>query len=494
MRRERIVAAREKYTEQTFKAGYLPTHQHLAQLDFCAKSLDTAQERVEEKSAQLDGLRSDAYDQRACELAKKAEVQGGVAEILRDVENKKKQAKNCFKITAFLAIISAICVASGIIIAINTGFYAALGAFAVLAMPIASAATGARKKKALVAQINAIAGEYDTTPEGLAEKLEACSKALAAYRDSSVRLVKSEAELSEAERALESAKAETARLLDMTSDAEPTVENARAEYARLSDALNKYGVLLNEEQTLERLIAAEKDALCHYNEDELRCEVSIDVSEVTPTAIAEAERSRKFLLQKKNAFEQKISALNDYVIGLRANAADPLPIADELAELEKKHLEDSEFYDALTLAIESIEKASSVMSGSVMPSIVSQASEIMSRISHEKYTALRATSSFGISLDSEGFGIKSDFLSGGTKDCAYLSLRIALFMKIFGENLPPLVLDEALCQFDDVRTKRALEYLSEMSGSDIQCVLFTSHTREKETLDGFGAEYNLISL
>ena len=118
----------------------------------------------------------------------------------------------------------------------------------------------------------------------------------------------------------------------------------------------------------------------------------------------------------------------------------------------------------------------------------------MSHISREKYTTLRATSSFGVSLDSEGFGIKSDFLSGGTKDCAYIALRISLFMKIFGGELPPLILDEALCQFDDIRAQRALEYLCELSNSDIQCIFFTSHHRESEMCDSVGAEYNLISL
>lgn len=493
-RRALIASAREKYTEQTFKAGYLPTRQHLAELDFSAKSLETAQERVDQKKVQLDGVRTDGYDERACELAKKAEEQGGAAAILRDVEDKKKKSKKCFALTAVLAVISGIVSGVGIALAVLMSLPFAFVALATVVMPIIAAIAGAKKKKTLTAEITAISSEYDTTPDGLAEKLETCSKALAAYRDSSVRLAKAEAELSEAQRALESAKAETARLLDMTSDSEPTVENARTEYTRLNDALNRYELLLSEEQTLERMISAEKEALCHYDEDELRAEVSIDVSAVTPAAVAEAERSRKFLLQKKSAFEQKIGALNDYVIGLRANAADPLPIADGLAELEKKYAVDSEFYDALTLAMESIEKAGSVMSGSVMPAIASQASEIMGRISKEKYTTLRATSSFGISLDSEGFGIKSDFLSGGTKDCAYLSLRIALFMKIFGDKLPPLVLDEALCQFDDERARRALQYLAELGNNDVQCVLFTSHKREKEIFDALGAEYNLISL
>ena len=94
-------------------------------------------------------------------------------------------------------------------------------------------------------------------------------------------------------------------MLEITADSEPTVENARAEYARLADALNKYELLLSEEQTLERIVSAEREALCHYDEDELRAEVSIDISEVTPTAIAEAERSENSFCKRKTRLNKK---------------------------------------------------------------------------------------------------------------------------------------------------------------------------------------------
>ena len=490
-----IKEKREGLVAEAFKNGFLPTRQHLVELDFSIKSLEAAQTRYDEKKTQLDNLGMGGYDEHLCELAKRAEEHGGSVAILADVESKKKQSKKYFVLTLVLFAVSGIVSGAGIALALALGLVWAFGALATLVLPIAYAIVGAGKKKAIAAQINAIAAEYDTTPDGLADKLDACARAFAEYRAGSLSTAKAEAELGEAKRALEEAESQVELLLaKSSSNTEPTVENARAELYRLAKALKEYESLLSEEQTLERLIEAEREALCHYNEDELRAEVSIDVSTVTPMAIAEAERARKFLLQKKNTLEQRIANLNDYVIGLRVNAADPLPIADELVELEKKYLADCEFYDALTLAMESIEQASKVMSGSVMPAIVSRASEVMSRVSDQKYTTLRATSSFGVSLDSDGFGIKSDFLSGGTKDCAYISLRIALFMKIFWANLPPLVLDEALCQFDDVRAGRMLEYLFEISKSDIQCILFTSHKREMAMCDSLGERYNLISL
>ena len=69
-------------------------------------------------------------------------------------------------------------------------------------------------------------------------------------------------------------------------------------------------------------------------------------------------------------------------------------------------------------------------------------------------------------------------LSGGTCDAAYISLRIALIIQIFGASLPPLLLDEALCQLDDVRAKRILALLGKLSEDTMQCLLFTCHGRE----------------
>ena len=490
----RLTKTSEELVAEVFANGFLPTRQHLVELDFSIKSLEAAQTRLDERQKNIDEIGGEC-DERAYELAKKAEERGGAAAILADVERKKKQSKKGVVTTVILAAVSAIASGAGVAVALLLGIVWAYAALASLALPLISAIIGAKKKKSLMTQINAIAAEYDTTPDGLGEKLDACAKALLLYRERSVTIARAEAEIGEAKRTLESAVAEVTRLLERTSaNIEPTPEAARGELYRLARGLKEYEAIMGEKQTLERLIAAQREDLCHYDEQTLRSEISIDISSVTPTAIAEAERARKFLIPKKNTLEQRISNLNDYVIGLRANAADPLPMADELAELERKYLADSEFYDALTLAIESIEQASKAMSGNVMPTIVSQASDIMSRVSQEKYTTLRATSSFGVSLDSDGFGIKSDFLSGGTKDCAYLALRIALFMKIFGANLPPLVLDEALCQFDDGRAARMLEYLCDISQSDIQCILFTSHKRESEICDELGESYNLISL
>ena len=68
------------------------------------------------------------------------------------------------------------------------------------------------------------------------------------------------------------------------------------------------------------------------------------------------------------------------------------------------------------------------------------------------------------------------YLSKGTVDQIYLAVRLAVCDLCLPDA--PLVLDEALAAFDDVRAKRALELLQELSAQR-QILLFSCHHREK---------------
>ena len=50
---------------------------------------------------------------------------------------------------------------------------------------------------------------------------------------------------------------------------------------------------------------------------------------------------------------------------------------------------------------------------------------------------------------------------------AYLALRLALFMRIYEGELPPLVLDESLCQLDEKRAERAITLLGGLTDASV---------------------------
>ena len=119
-----------------------------------------------------------------------------------------------------------------------------------------------------------------------------------------------------------------------------------------------------------------------------------------------------------------------------------------------------------------------------------KAGEIFKGLTGGKYEGMQISKSFDISVEKSGvFGGKEvAFLSSGTADQAYLSLRLALSALIFenAESLPVL-LDDTLAQYDDKRAEAALEYLKEYSENG-QIIMFTCHRSLYSAAEKSGAE------
>jgi uncharacterized protein YhaN len=122
------------------------------------------------------------------------------------------------------------------------------------------------------------------------------------------------------------------------------------------------------------------------------------------------------------------------------------------------------------------------------------AGEIFSSLTDGNYQNMSISKSFDIAVEkTDIFGSKElDYLSSGTVDQAYLSLRLALSKLISqdGEALP-IILDDALAQYDDKRTATALKFLKEYSEKG-QIILFTCHKAIVNLANGL--EANNISL
>ena len=479
---------------------------HTAEIKLSAKSFAEAEKALAQKRAQRDSDSVQTCDASLVELGNKVELAGGAAFVMRDIDSARQSFKKKKTAATVWAVLTAI---FGVGAVGYAAFLAMFGAtlssmlpFYMLA-PIAlcfvvatvmSIAAASGKKKAKRRLVN-IADEYGASPETIEKRLRDCAAELIKSREIAEKRAKADAELEYAERELADRQDALADLLHKTAkDATADVESAAREYRRLEELIGEREAMISERDTLDRIISAEEQALSHYDEQNLREQISVNIDEVTPKAIAEAERMRGFLAEKLRILSNKISGIENTVIALRATAEDPLPISDELCELQARHEKNSRFYDALTLAMESIESASSSMRGNVTPAISRQASELLAKLSGGRYDTLRTTGTLGVSLDKDGYSIKSELLSAGTRDAAYLSLRLALFMRIYEGELPPLVLDESLCQLDEKRAERAITLLGGLAGEGIQTLLFTSHKREGEICERVGAEHRVIAL
>jgi uncharacterized protein YhaN len=114
--------------------------------------------------------------------------------------------------------------------------------------------------------------------------------------------------------------------------------------------------------------------------------------------------------------------------------------------------------------------------------MLTKASELFARLTLGRYTGVRAgyndKDKPALKCVREGnVEVDVDGLSEGTRDQLYLSLRLASLLRYADLAEPmPLVLDDVLIQFDDERSRAALEIIAELS-TRMQVLFFTHHTR-----------------
>ena len=70
-----------------------------------------------------------------------------------------------------------------------------------------------------------------------------------------------------------------------------------------------------------------------------------------------------------------------------------------------------------------------------------------------------------------------DFLSGGTRDLTYISLRMALIDMLYTEK-PPVCFDESFAHQDNIRAKSMMKAIHTLAEEGHQSFVFTCRARE----------------
>ena len=191
--------------------------------------------------------------------------------------------------------------------------------------------------------------------------------------------------------------------------------------------------------------------------------------------LEEAEAALRSIREESAAWEGRQTALGD-----------PEELKKRQAELLAEHEKLSEEYDALSLALETLRSAGEEISHRVTPRLSARTAELFSGLSDARYDAVLLDRELRAVARPQGDSVPrdADFLSAGALDQLYLAVRLALCELALPEDKScPLILDDALVNFDDARCKSALELLRDLA-RDRQILLFTCHRREAELVAG----------
>lgn len=168
-------------------------------------------------------------------------------------------------------------------------------------------------------------------------------------------------------------------------------------------------------------------------------------------------------------------------------------IEEELLGAEEERDELLSLNKSYNIAKECLEKAYVQVKENISPKFTQNLSDIISKISNNRYQNIVVTDSEGLNVEIEdGRYISASRLSVGTIDQMYLSLRLSALNEISNENMP-IILDEVFAYFDNDRLTNILRYLNNNFKHN-QIIIFTCSDREKNVLDNLNIDYNLIKL
>ena len=162
--------------------------------------------------------------------------------------------------------------------------------------------------------------------------------------------------------------------------------------------------------------------------------------------------------------------------GLRASAES---LQSQIGQLQEE-------YDALRLAMDTLTGANTVLQNRFSPQLSRRTAEIFHELTEGRYTAAALDRSFHLTARPAGDPIDRDIqlLSAGAADQLYLSARLAICELVLPlEKSIPIILDDALTNFDNERCAAALRWLKQ-AAAHRQILLFTCHSREADFFAG----------
>ena len=155
-------------------------------------------------------------------------------------------------------------------------------------------------------------------------------------------------------------------------------------------------------------------------------------------------------------------------------------LSHKRTELAQLHGE----YRAISAAMDALSRADQTMQSRFSPQLGRRAAEIFAALTDGNYHQVLFDRSFALSATPSGDSIPRSIqtLSQGAADQLYLATRLAICQLVLPSDDPaPLILDDALANFDDARMAAALDWLVQAAQTQ-QILLFTCHTREAEYL------------
>lgn len=179
---------------------------------------------------------------------------------------------------------------------------------------------------------------------------------------------------------------------------------------------------------------------------------------------------------------------------LKMNVQDPAILYAKIDANEAKIEELRSQHRAYYYALKAIESASDNLREEISPRLAEFSTDLMGIMTNKKYTDIAVDDGLRLSFKSfDGENKSIDYLSGGTRDLTYVSLRMALIDMLYSEK-PPVCYDESFAHQDNVRAKSMMEAVNHLSNEGYQAIIFTCRQRESNLAKDMCESARLIKI
>ena len=477
--------AYNNFIEENTRAGYVPTDAYITEITMARRGVNDAYHMLAEAEDAFAKEKSAIGITREIEGAiEHADEEGGESGVIaRATAGFKSLIKN-----AAVAVSSALLLVAAIVFEI-----VAKGALGHIAFKVIAAAVGAAALTlGVISLVRLIKNKKDLaalsskfgvdTYRDLKGKIAVISEARA-KRDGMIRSTEDARIALEAARlTYDNAKAELARVIIRWGE-EPPTSSLNDFLDKLEAKVNKFlerkRVLLEEKNTIELTVKELRQSLSDKNEIDIRGQVPpLRRKALTHINHDEIITSISAYKNKIVELDRMIYTVESEIMALKANSGDPAEYHAKVKALETKIDELRQRHKAYFIAFKAIECASDNLRARISPRLGEYSTELMSIMTDEKYSDFDVTAGLKVSYTAEGGEERTvDFLSGGTRDLAYIAVRMALVDMLYTEK-PPVCFDESFAHQDNVRAKSMMKSLAHLATEGYQSFVFTCRGRE----------------
>lgn len=261
--------------------------------------------------------------------------------------------------------------------------------------------------------------------------------------------------------------------------------------SKVRDFLEQERKLRDDKSTIEITVKEIRRSLSDKSEIDIRAQVSPlkrkVLAEVNHDEIINGIANARAVIE-----EQQRLAFNveNELAELKYHATDPGELYSKIQALETKINTLRAKHKAYFVALKALGSASDNLRAEISPRLAKYASSLLSIMTGGKYSGLEISEQLGLSFNTDDGEARSiDYLSAGTRDLAYVAVRIALIDMLYTEA-PPVCFDETFASQDNKRAELMMKAIGKLSSDGYQSFIFTCRAREaqlaSENISGSG--------